>query len=610
MAAPEYTTDLQTVSLAETTTDWAEIPSRKGGGAPVQEDRAYIQGSYCVSQSTGAATTNTVGLQYDYGSNVSMNTGEGNVFTVWQYWQAPAAMTTWASGGMRFGVGSSTTAVNLWNAQGSDYGRNPYGGFANVAIDPDYYPDEQVGSPTSGEYRYFWSAPYLLSAVSKGNPHCVDAIRYGRAEFVIASGESSNSGTFENMAQRNDSGENRWGLFQEQAGTYLWKGKMSFGTTGAAVDFRDSNRVIVVDDTPRTNSDFNKIEINNASSRVDWTSVSFVSSGTNSRGEVEVVDNADVNWDGCSFTDIGTCSFQSNSTVINTIWQGCDVITSAGGTFTSSKVLQPNITGEAAFDWNVTVDPDGYLDNMTFSKGSYNHYGLGFGASSPDSVVLRGVTMSGFNASNYQMDSAIYINKATGEVTINVVDGTGTFSYDTAGCTANIVIDPVTTTIIVKDISQANIQNARVFLKAADGDGDLNFEESVSITQSGEVATVNHTAHELATNAWVHIEGCTQPEYNIAAQITKSGENYYTYGITGNPTSPATGSPTSTTVIFNHLTDASGEVTDTRSISVDQNITGRARKSSSSPYYKTQPIVGTIDASAGLTVNVLLISDE
>ena len=271
MTAPSYTTDLQTVDLAEAVTNWAEIPSRKSGGAATLEDRAFIQGSYSISQSTGAASGATVGLQCDYGGNISSWVSGWAIF-VWQYWQAPAVIDTWANGGMRIGIGSGTGAIDLFNAQGNDTRRNPYGGWDNIAIDPEYAGgyDERVGSPTAGNYRYFWSAPKMLSAVSKGNPHCVDAIRYGRGELIIEHGETDDYGTFVGLAAKNDNNEatngyNRWGLFKAEGTGYLWKGLMSFGNATNVCDFRDSNRNITVDDTPRTYAAFNKIEINNAS---------------------------------------------------------------------------------------------------------------------------------------------------------------------------------------------------------------------------------------------------------------------------------------------------------------------------------------------------------
>jgi len=138
----------------------------------------------------------------------------------------------------------------------------------------------------------------------------------------------------------------------------------------------------------------------------------------------------------------------------------------------------------------------------------------------------------------------------------------------------------------------------------------LNFEESVSsITRSGSTATVTHNSHGLSTDDIVHIKGADQPEYNGVKTITVTGVDEYTFTVSGTPDTPATGTITSTTVIFNDLT-VSGQVSDTRTFSSNQPVTGRARKSTGTPLYKSQPITGSIDSSDGLSITVLLIKDE
>ncbi len=63
------------------------------------------------------------------------------------------------------------------------------------------------------------------------------------------------------------------------------------------------------------------------------------------------------------------------------------------------------------------------------------------------------------------------------------------------------------------------------------------------------------------------------------------------------------------TVIVNELTDSNGEVTESYNYTSDTDITGRIRKSSTSPYYKTYNLSGTITDS-GYTVNAIMIEDN
>jgi hypothetical protein len=124
------------------------------------------------------------------------------------------------------------------------------------------------------------------------------------------------------------------------------------------------------------------------------------------------------------------------------------------------------------------------------------------------------------------------------------------------------------------------------------------------------IATVSHTGHGLATGDIAYIAGANQDEYNGAQAVTVTGVDAYTFTVSGLPTTPATGTITSTGGVFNDLTNASGLVTDTRSWSTDQPFTGRVRKSSGSPLYRTAPLVGTIDNTTGFSTTIFLLPDE
>jgi len=478
MTAPSYTTDLSDVTTAESITSWTELSGHTGGGSPTQESDYFIQGSYCVSQSTGVKTGTACGLEFDYGSNVTISAGD--CFFFWIMWLAPNAVDTISNGGLRVGVGSSSGNMDFWNVGGSDFGRFPYGGWQNFAVDPTYTADYTDGSPT-GSYRMFGSLPNITSAVSKGNPHGVDAIRYGRGEIKIEYGDGTNGyGTFDGIATQNDSQSNRWGLFQEQAGAYLWKGLLSFGNSTNACDFRDSNVSILIDSTPRTYSTFNKIEINNSSSRVDWTGVSFVVVDTSqlSRGILQVVDNADVNFDCCSFIGMDTFTFLSNSSVTNCTFQGCNEVDSGGGDFTGSKFITPTVAADSyAVKWNSSTSPTNYLSDTYYEMGTNSHHAIYFGTSSPTDITLDGLTCAGFSSSNGQNDSTFYIARTSGTVNITITNGTGNFTYKSAGATVNLSVNQVTLNIHVEDSNGSPIQYARVGIyKESDGTQLMNEE--------------------------------------------------------------------------------------------------------------------------------------
>jgi hypothetical protein len=69
-------------------------------------------------------------------------------------------------------------------------------------------------------------------------------------------------------------------------------------------------------------------------------------------------------------------------------------------------------------------------------------------------------------------------------------------------------------------------------------------ETTVTITNSGTVATVTHTAHGLSTGAEVTISGANEPEYNGTWTVTVTGANTYTYTMDSSPSGDATGTIT------------------------------------------------------------------
>lgn len=453
-----YGTDLTDITDAESGGTWAEMTNYTAGDIPAEGETDYfIQGLSCASTDTNNKTGLASGC-FDYGSSLAGSFTDGStVVLVWHVLLPGNAMDTYSAGGLRAIVGASTSQFGAWYVGGSDFGRNPYGGWQCYAVDPSTTPDDNVGTFVPGSagsgYRYFGAGTLLTAAISKGTMHGFDAMRYGRGEIYC----TSTGCTFAGMAQYNDyndvtNGYNRYGLFQAQGGSYLWKGLLSIGQSGTSATFSDSNRTIVIDDTPAVYSSFNRIAIRNASTSVTWNNISIQALGTTSPGELEVVENATVSFDGCTFQNMNTFTFLSNSTVSNCIFKTCGLITTNGADLSTSRVLTPNVVADAvALDWDVATDPDGYLDDMTYSIGATAHHAIGFGTSAPTTMTIRGCTFSGFNASDGQNDSTLYFEDKGSDTTwtVYVTDCTGNISYKKAraGDTVNLVFDTVDFTL-------------------------------------------------------------------------------------------------------------------------------------------------------------------
>lgn len=541
-----YATDLTVLTACDAVTGWSELPSPHASGAsPAADTENYFHNSISVSQATGQATGTGAGIQFDNGSALTWTATSNWVVMVWAYYAAPTNLTSWSTGGLRLGIGSADNNGDIYNAMGNDFGSYPYGGWQNTAIDPEFAtPDATIGTG-GGSYQNFIVLPNITAKITKGSPLAVDVLRYGRGELQV----TGTGSTFSGMATANDNATTgRWGLFQASGGGYLYKGLMSLGLTGTSVTFSDSNKSIRIEDTPRVLSGFNKIEINNASSSVTLTSISFQGVETSitgsvpvSAGDFEVIDNATVDISGCSFTDMGTFIFNDganpNDIDVST-FRRCGLVTQGGA----------NITGTLFEDADSTialsVDDISVVTGNTFNSGGTGH-AVDLGTIAASTTISWDNSDSGFAATDGATgNETILVNYTdTGSaLTINVAAGATTPTiYNTGAGTVTVVAGQVTLTITVKDINDSSLlEDARVYVTAA----------------AGGTLTVG------------------------------------------------------TVIIDKVLTTVSGVASDTRSYSTNQPIEGIVRLSSITPFYKTAPVAGTIDTVTGLSLTIQMIPDE
>jgi len=187
--------------------------------------------------------------------------------------------------------------------------------------------------------------------------------------------------------------------------------------------------------------------------------VSIVNTGTAAPFDFSDANITICKLDAVSFVGLGAIALPpldgTNKYATNCIYNGCGQITSNGSDSSGSKVSgYTGASDTSAFVWNETTDPNGKLDDMEFVKGSGTTHGLELGTSVPDTINLPGTTFSGYNASNEQTDSAIYVRRTTGTVTINVA---GSPSYKSDGATV-VIQNPITVTFTgMKDNTEVRV---------------------------------------------------------------------------------------------------------------------------------------------------------
>jgi hypothetical protein len=619
MAAPTYDTDLTLLTACDATTGFTAL----GGGASglgTGIDFA-VQNSIAVDKqvtSTGALVVK--GMIWDNGSTITPGSREH--FLIWLMAGTPGTLTTFAAGGKRATIGTSTTAYMDFYLEGSD--TRPKGG--NKCYPIRYTTTgtaTRVATGSPGANPQWFGGQLGVVAPAKGGNFGIDVMRRGSG-FYITAGDSGTPATFAGAAAVNDgtggaASTTRYGIIEDQGGgRFELQGRFVVGQQGnagtpytaTAAYFVDSNASIVAVDTIHSATDYTQFIVDHASTYCELNAVSFTALGTNNPGQTNVVTTSTCPWTECSWTSWGVSNLNSGVTATNCVWRLCAAITQNSATIAGGRILL-NTAAVA-----LLVDDISKVTNVEFESDGTGH-GIRYRptGSGPFNVNLSGCQFSNYAASDGSTgNEAILIDPvtSTANITLNIVGGGTTPSIMLAAGysgTFTLVVAPRTVTVHCLDVGDSSdIQGVSVWLAVSSGSG---FERSVTIVQSAGTATVTDTGHPFVTNNVVLIEGANQEEYNGFHQITKTGANTYTYTVPSGTTSPATGTITSTLVVIdNELTDANGEVSDTRSWGGAQPVYGFAMKGTTPPTYKAQPITGSISASADTTIDVSMTGDD
>ena len=465
MAAPVYATDLTDINLAESITGWSALG---GGGAGLSAEPDFrIQGLTCVAKQIKAETK---GQHYNNGATAQ---GADDHVYVWLYAATPGTTDLLTNGGLRVTVGTSGTARKEYYVAGNDtYFR---GGWICYPIRYSLTPDNAVG--TAGATPSFFGGVMQGTASVKSVNFGVDVIRYG-SNVQITDGVGQPA-TFVGLAQHADDLSRSWGLISEIGGGAQIQGKVLIGTGAAQCEFDESNVLILFPDNnpaavnQHTLAGHKEIIIDNALSDVTWDGITFLSLDSTDKGVITVNTSFQTVIVGCVFQNIATSNLHSSVVAINSSWILSDTVTANQATFTNCTWTTS--TGASS----VIVDDLNDISGCTFSSDGSNHAveltSVGTGSMNWDSTLtnyVAGTTGSPASTSSTG-NEAIFVNVATGTLTINVASGATVPSIRTAGATVNVVAGQVTFTITVKDIdTNAVVPDARVYI-VADAGGNL-----------------------------------------------------------------------------------------------------------------------------------------
>lgn len=167
--------------------------------------------------------------------------------------------------------------------------------------------------------------------------------------------------------------------------------------------------------------------------------------------------------------------------------------TSGGGSGFELWPRSANLAEGGSIYYDLNVDPDGELDNISFTKGTSDTHAIVFGPNIPATISLRGQIYSGYSASNNVASSTLHFLDTTGTITVNVVGGGNSPSYKSEGAT--IVINS-SVTVKVSGVSRGTpikILSRETLGSVTDGDtlftgfADINGEVTYSHNDEGSL---------------------------------------------------------------------------------------------------------------------------
>lgn len=621
------------VTVVSNLTTWNEADSTSSLSHNLSSVYPYTAGGF-PRESTGMVlgqiADNSHGYMYYTGS--SSNLSNTRVY-VWLF-SGSCVIDTKANGGYKVLIGDSTNA-RAYYVGGSDYTPFSVGVWKCFVLDTGNLPSsyQQVagsGAPSLTAITRIGGGWKSLGTVSDFNVG-IDVIRYGTG-ITVYGGTAGDPGTWAEIAAYDASTANgrALGICREiQSGVYGLQGGITFGDNSGSNTFyfKDQDATIVFEDIVNGSGTNTPIDINvvgNSSAATQYFQLGVaVGSGDTQQGrngcnfinanitgqpvsfDASDADLDDIQLYGCKFTGMSdSVAFSSDATTsASHVISGCTFDQCAQvdlGRVTTRNCVFSGYTddADAALLWNTNID----IKNCQFianTDSTNDPHAIEHTASG--TITYDGLTFSG---NDYDVNFS-----GSGDLVIQNTNGSDASTHEITGAGTSVDIQTaVNVTVTVKTVGGTNIENARVLLEADTG-GALPAEESCTITRSGSTATVSHTSHGLADGDYVIIRGANEQEYNGDFQITYINANSYSYTVSGTPSTPATGTITSSARIINELSNASGIATEAFNYTADQPIKGVVRKSSGTPYYQTANISGTI-TSSGFTTTSLLITDE
>jgi len=555
-----------------TTIDNAEAVTNWGGDTFALNSTAGIEGSNCVEC---AQTTNGNNDAYVTGTWDFSGGGSGDQhlrlwfnFTYFENFAATNPIQIFLYDG-------SNTAYYYW-----DKGGSYQGGWSQAVI---YTGD----TPDSGTVTKSSITRIGIRVVTASKPRNVpfnalfDAWKYGDG-YTVTGGTSGDPITWADIAATDLT--SAYGIVFDNEGVYNLRGDIQIGN-GIATTYFEPSGELAVFTTEQINSGLYGISFVDDSSAL--TNINIAGGAISGPGTALTRFTFDASEplinsftiDGLQLSSSSTVDFHAGASITNTSFSDCYQIDPSTATFENNTIANySETTTNGALLW-----PGGTtVKNCSFLNCD-------------EGVEIAQTTNQTFD--NLQFDDIsgkfdVHLNNGGTDIDVAKNNGTNANSYTSSSPTGVVTFTTAAVTALIRviDENRAPYFGARTIFKASDGTGDLPYQDVVTITRSGDTATVTHTAHGLATGKKVEIKGASQYDYNGVKTVTVTTANAYTFTMDSPyPTSPATGDLTL-------LTDAQDETSYANSPTTEGVFTGGTGFAVSDTIQLNKGITVTVDA--------------
>ncbi len=497
--AISVTSDLQIISNCDTTTSSGTFYRLNGPSSanPVAEPDARRQGVACMGYKSGTSLTPTdTGGHFNSTATFSVS---GQHVYHWRNNVTAANANTKVNRGLGFGLTNtsttsttawSTTNYKLWLLDGSDTAID--GGWVPYCVDPAGTADASAGTLTLTTVRNCAFISRQQSGVNTGlNNILVDIIYRGTGVTASAS-SAADTITFDSIWAVDSTLTNAWGILSKANEIYYGLGTINIGsaTQTNTCLFKDVGQVLVWRNQPVSSTHY-KFNLLGASGQTTTFQLGLkagdgtVSEGCSIRGAGTAVWNITANANtsflayGCAFERINTATLTSTSELSGTSFATC-------GPITTNNAIVHDCLFAAHTATQLILSQPTYANNITNTK--FTSAGTGHAieiTGTAANFTLSGNQFTGY--ASYQAggtstgNEALFINIASGNITISITNGGNTPSYRTAGATVTISNDK---TFTISNI----VYNSEVRVYRVSNDSELCGVENIGVSSPSNAA--------------------------------------------------------------------------------------------------------------------------